>query len=770
MSLFHYIRYWGLGAAFSLRRRLPLYMNDRARLASRYANALLTLFINRSISMPQKLALFERFSDCFSLDISARRLTDALRSDERGTAFLKAARAKYKPGSAKPHYERMLQRLEARMAREPVIDSRHIPRRKSYKTLHYDGRQFSVNAKPEAPQASKAILCLSPDGMDGTDIEIFKRFSEIIVLNPEPENTEAIRAELTAKLSPDTVLTLLDPRDHFGAPYSNNDQTVSDFCDNLGQALLALALKTPSIRRFVPPVIEAEIALDISDKLYRPVQQLHAALTYIQNCPPDLPLYVNTKDNPAAKIVAQEQSRPVFVLTDSLSHHQAEDGLEAPSPAFTRTELRRFFRQLNYHTETRLPKIDDSGEPQIIIAANSRHNSYKKALGLIQARIEQIAPVTVIDFAEPSQENRQIFNMAYFFKPGDPQWYRGRGVFSHALSLGLKTLLASRKLGQFRADDMATLLTDSLEEAMQYIIGNVVLYKETERRLRGITKAGLIMIPGRHAPIRCAARAFQTAGLPTLDVQILFVSEMSRYKVPAADYCSVIDSFARNLYTEKWGLDPNTVTPVGAILLDEAIVKAKAADRASLKDELYQSQNRKILTFGCQPLPDSEILAAANKLAHYAKQRPEIHLCIKLHPAQSAALKNSLAAQSEHILGSAGQFTLLHKTPFWKIIATTDILVSYFSNICLMAPAFNIPVITLPTSAPTPALSLADMGLAVQAKTLADIEAKLDQLIDGKPASGPAQPPQPYLARNPHMAAPESLERLARLMTDIFRF
>ncbi len=115
------------------------------------------------------------------------------------------------------------------------------------------------------------------------------------------------------------------------------------------------------------------------------------------------------------------------------------------------------------------------------------------------------------------------------------------------------------------------------------------------------------------------------------------------------------------------------------------------------------------------------------------------------------------------------RFTVLKTVSFAKVMPVTDILVSYFSNVCLMAPAFNVPVITLPSSAPMPSLTLADMGLAVAAKTLDDFEGQLERVLSRASRDDESLPPHPYLKKNPHMMVPNSLGRLVEVVKKGFK-
>ena len=231
-----------------------------------------------------------------------------------------------------------------------------------------------------------------------------------------------------------------------------------------------------------------------------------------------------------------------------------------------------------------------------------------------------------------------------------------------------------------------------------------------------------------------------------------------------ASRSAVIDSFAYDRYVNDWGKSPETIDMIGAINLDEDIKKARSYDREENRKTLLGSPVAKTITFACQPLPDIEIMAAIHAIATNLKQRKTIHLCVKLHPSQSEWLLGHISEYLMAELEDKSRFTVLRNVSFAKVISVTDILVSHFSNVCLMAPAFNVPVIALPSSAPMPSLTLADMGLAIAAETLDDFGDKLDQILSNLQTDNKSLPPHPYLDKNPHMKTPDSLKRLTEIV------
>jgi len=83
-------------------------------------------------------------------------------------------------------------------------------------------------------------------------------------------------------LGADLCVEFYDPKDHHAAPYSKGDSFVSGACDRLGADFMAQALKAPSVRRFIPKILDEDLALDISDIIYRPIQRFYAALRSVE--------------------------------------------------------------------------------------------------------------------------------------------------------------------------------------------------------------------------------------------------------------------------------------------------------------------------------------------------------------------------------------------------------------------------------------------------------------------------------------------------------
>ncbi|MDB2439142.1 hypothetical protein N9W89_10530 [Hellea sp.] len=791
MIIFDYIYYLILDVVFELRKRMPLYANDHARISSAYAFALLKLFQSRKISLARKSRLFELYSRRFSMPISVRRMAQTLYCDPRRVEILQYLSENEIDLSAERMRNRVLHAL-GRMPKYALQSSKTLkdkltrPALPEFSTrytqlVYHKGKsrvdRFSISEAQSPKKVTNkgaAILCLPLGRLVKADLEVFKGYDEIIVMPQMPCDNAVITAGLKSVLGPRVNVRFYDPKDHHAAPYSRGDAFISKACDDLGQQFMAAALASPSIRRFIPTILDEDLALDISDIIYRPIQRFYAALRSVETQGSNVPVYFSGPSNALPRTLALMGRNPVYILGQGSGVVSDEDSqdewLLEPSVKEMTSGLNIFIKAIKKRLIAALPSIPSDGKNHIYIATNTRSKSYELAHNVISNKLTDIAPVTTFDFAAPKGIRNLskasltpcLYNALHSSDSGE------RALLSHFVQAGSRMTLDGQSIGAFPASEMKEVVSIALEQNIGALIGNVILYRLMVQKLDGVKNAQLLLLPGRHGNIRCLARAFETANLPSLDVQVLFVSEMSRYKPPMALRSAVIDSFARDRYVNEWDQNPENVHTIGAINLDEDIKMARSFDRKVTRKALLGSPQSRTLTFAAQPLPDTEIQAAVETIAKALKPHKKLHLCVKLHPSQSEALLGHISEYLMEEFGDKSRFTVLRNVRFAKVMSVTDILVSYFSNVCLMAPAFNVPVITLPSSAPMPSLTLSDMGLAVSADTLDDFEIQLKQVLSQVKSRDEHLPPHPYLKRNPHMTKPESLKRLAKLVKNSF--
>ncbi len=778
------IIFWLLGIIYRLRRALPLYMNDHARIASLYAWSLLAVFQSSQKSPARKFKYLQIFARHFSLPVSVGRLAETVYADPKRREFEAYCTERLSTGSVHPNTKNILTRLplalsripqdsklKAQSSKEKLFQPQRPDLAAVFARLNFNKEassqeeKFSLVAQYEDIKRDKAILILPLGKIEQADMAALRGFRHITVMPQTASNFKQIKSQLHKALGEDVAITLYEPTSRHAAPYSPGNVYISGFCDALANQTLETGLRHRAVRRFIPEVLRDDVSLMISDVIYRPVQTFYATLRAVETCAEDAAIFYLGPAKSLPRTLSRSNAYPVFVMTHGTNVETDHDIIhhrkDRRSNKQVIKDIRRAFKYLSARSFAAAPKIDRSGSAHIYIATNTWSSTYAKAADLITKKLENIATVSVFDYAAPAGMHKNIQASLTPCLHNALLSTRSSDISLISQYINLADAISPEKLaiGTFPALEMKELLVKALQSELGAIIGNILLFKKMRQELSAVTNALLVQCPGRFGNIRCLGHAFQDAGLPTLDVQALFVTEMARYRPPMAKHMTVIDSFAQDLYASQWNVELKNMTPIGSVLLDEDIKAALAGDAATFKQAHLSGNQRTVISYASQPLPDREVMEAIKVLAHYMKDQTDKHLCIKLHPIQDEVTQNMIESYLQDTLSDVTSYTVLKKPPFSEVMPFTDILISYFSNVCLLAPAFNTPVVTLPTSVPVPAVTLAHMGLATHVDNYAELGTTLNTLLNGSEKDLYTT----YLSKNPHMTQLSALAKLSAL-------
>lgn len=770
---------------FELRRSMPLFMNDHARIASLYAWSLLNLYQSPKISLKSKLKYLNKFSKNFSMPVSVGRLAETLYQDERSAEFDSYYQSFLSEGKVPPSTSNIYNLAHLALTRipkdcaaktqsfterftAPVRPEFNITFAKlsSQKNTYAEHQNFELTSQYTPQSDTHALLILPLGTLDDAPLHALSAFKHITVLPQTAYDAASLTAQLRETIGQDTTISFYEPTARHAAPYSEGNVYISGFCDDLADQVLSAAFKKRSVRRFIPDTLEDDVSLMVSDIIYSPVQSFYAALRAVETHKDAADIFYLGPATALPRTIARSTQKSVYIMTHGTSVETDEDITSHSEQRPTRHQLKSDIRRTLIYLAARIlkaaPPIQNTAAPHIYFATNSWSGSYAKAGKLITEKLSTIAPVSIFDYAAPVglQQNIQasvtpcLHNALLSARSSD--------IILISQYIGLADMVEPEKiaLGHFQATEIKSLIIHALEKELGAILGNILLYRSIAKALAGAPDTILVQCPGRFGNIRCLGKAFQKAGRPTLDVQALFVTEMARYKAPIADKMTVIDSFSQDLYMAQWKLSKDMILPIGSILLEDDIKESKSGDAKALKASLLNGHQKTVITYASQPLPDREVIKAIDALAQYVKIKTDTHLCVKLHPAQDDVTQKKIEAILKSHLTDATSFTVLKTTPFYNVMPFTDLLISYFSNVCLMAPSFKTPVITLPTTVPIPAITLADMGLAHYVKEFSELGPTIDQAL----LETPETIHQAYLSKNPHMTQLAALDKLAHIV------
>jgi len=763
-------------------------MNDHARIASIYAWSLLALVQSPSLSNAKKFKYLQIFAKNFSLPISIGRLAETLYSDPNRRSFEDYCTLRLTKDDITPHTRRLLERLPLALSRIPKDSDVKLQSAKEkflypkrpileavFAKLTFNPKavsaedKFVLTSHYDVNKRNNAILVLPLGKLEQADLNALIGFQHITIMPQNPCDFKQVKAQLEDTLGSDLDIILYQPTARHCAPYSPGNVYISGFCDALASQTLESALKNKAVRTFIPNALLDDVSLMISDVIYRPVQTFYATLRAIETHGKDVPIFYVGPAKSLPRTLARSRENPIFVMTHGTNVETDHDIInrvqDRKSKKHIIKDIRRTFKYLSARSFAATPNIDSSGSPHIYLATNTWSPTYAKAASLISEKLSKIAPVSVFDYAAPAglQKNIQasltpcLHNALLSSRSSDIS------LISQYINLAGMISPETLALGKFPALEMKELLIQALESELGAIMGNILLYKKLSARLSEASNTLLVKCPGRFGSIRCLGHAFQTAGLKTIDVQALFVGEMARYRPPMTEHMTVIDSFAMQFYTQQWRIAPENITIIGSILLDEDIKAALKGDPIYLKQKHLSGKQNKVITYASQTLPDREVMMTIKYLARYMKEHGhQKHLCVKLHPAQDNVTQTMVENFLKDELDDDTCYTVIKDAPFSDIMPFTDILISYFSNVCLLAPAFQKPVITLSTSLPAPAMTLEQMGLSVHV----DDYDKLSHTIQTLLNKSKTDLYEDYLSKNPHMTDVSALGRLASIVRD----
>ena len=271
MHFIHLIKFWILTAVYKLRRAIPLYMNDHARIASLYAWSLLALLQSPSLSYPKKFNYLQLFAKDFSLPISVGRLAETLYADPNRSAFDEYCKAQLSKGDITPQARRLLERLPLALSRIPK-DSKVKTQTKKDKFLYpqrpvldavfakltFNSKassledKFILTSQYDLNTRDKAILILPLGKLGQAHTDALMGFAHITVMPQNSCDFKSVKTKLQSVLGKDVEIVLYEPTARHAAPYSAGNVYISGFCDDLAGQTLENALKNRAVRTFIP--------------------------------------------------------------------------------------------------------------------------------------------------------------------------------------------------------------------------------------------------------------------------------------------------------------------------------------------------------------------------------------------------------------------------------------------------------------------------------------------------------------------------------------
>ena len=744
------VKYSLAGAIYALRRRLPLYADDRSKISTKYAQSLLDLSVLSSVSTKRRLELWDIYADHFTMPVSVARFYDTV-SQAVGV------REDFEHWVASSERNDFLVSLLSKI-----------------KSLS-EYRDMTVDELSHLQKS--AVLVASGERLDGLTRATLKTVQSLQILHDYPQQISRVEATLDDSNGTPQKRHFKCLADSYTGNYSEGQFEASVKTDKIGEAIAKVLCNDPYFQKIFAKDIKPEIALLISDLTYRSVQNFIGLRAALKELDPETPLILTDSNSDfapeAAKLGISVVSRNKIYDPSSIPLKTVKFANVAEEPASAKAEF--FHEEWDAHIQTmdlRIAKslamtTATSKKPKVYILCNRRSHSYDGAIARIEKTLGEKYKFIAVNTGLPDGLAVNILAAArQDLFSALRSWTIRRMVnltptVHEMVSRAFETI---EGLDSFERDGLLSRVQGVIESNFGMLVAHGRLFHAFRKIARVQPKTTqALLVPGRDPTVRIMARALQTAGLITTDVQVLYVTKMPRYKSPVADKIAVFDTYARTHYCERYGYKAEDIRLMGSINVDADVAQARSCNPDDVYPSFFQGPKAPVFTYGMQPVPVEDFEQAIEWCAKTLHALPDIRLIIKLHPAQSDdviafcedIIRRKAGADAEH------RWKVLLKTPFHEVLAVSDVLLTHYSNVAITAAAMGKAVGTLPVSGVRPSPSWADMKMATD---ITSSEALTEFVKANLGTSGVAE--TDYLKTDPHIKSGRSLQVLDELMTE----
>jgi len=734
---------------FVLRKRLPLYADDRSRIFEAYALSLLRLSVSQYLPSPFRLKLWNQYAAHFTMPISVSRFCEAV--------------------GATP-------RLESDLTRWASVTTAGVFLRRFVEYQNTKACFREMEREERAHMEQFAILLSSGEPLTPASVDLLESVSRLIILFGHSHQKQDVDASLPKVNEGSQSREFVCLSEIYTGPYSEGQKRASDKADAFAATLVGVLMADERLQSTFHNEIKSDIALLLSDLCYHTVQNIEALQCAISDLEPGVSIILSPDNSDCAPALYQ---LGFSVCVGGKIYDPAGLGLQYEEIDTGRKSV-NILDEAKWHK--RLSKIDarllqslggtevSHGGHAVYVLCNRRAASYDNAVARIEANLGYKYDLKILNSGAPKAGSDIVFRGdEYSLYTALRSWSFSGKEAAHEFCIESFVDQAFLRLG-----DVSPLSTGALKNRLQGVVENNFATLLAHGRLfqvfttflktqKGVATAQAILLPGRDPTVRVLARALKCLSIPVTDVQVLFVSDMPRYKSPIADKLAVIDSHARAHFCEKYNYKPSDVHLMGAINLDAEVELAKACDIDDVYTSYFDAPKQPVVTYALQPLSAENMLNALSWCAKAVKTMENFQLLVKLHPSQSDDVLSLCERVLSEKVGKAShqRWAVVQHAPFHEIISISDVLLTHYSNVALTAALLGKPVGALPVSGAVlrPKPTLSDMGLATDITSVSELV-----LFIEKNAVNSQETTSLYLEQNPQMANQKSLQVLEHLL------
>ena len=248
------------------------------------------------------------------------------------------------------------------------------------------------------------------------------------------------------------------------------------------------------------------------------------------------------------------------------------------------------------------------------------------------------------------------------------------------------------------------------------------------------------------------------AARPLIDVQSMNTLAHPKYRAPMSSSFSVIDTTARDIYVNYFGIPSDKITLIGAPQNDLVLDAAEDVDTDRIRDELRIDHESKVILFVSQLQPFERMARIATPLAQLTKDHEDYHLIVRLHPRETP---ERMAAYKELIQQSVPPERITYsktEDPI-SLLAVSDVCVTIYSNMAREAVMLDVPVVIANYLDWEPPIRLDEEGLAQPSFSERELQKNVRGAITAR-REGRRITKNKYLEENRHIVEGRAANRL----------
>ncbi|WP_298916252.1 hypothetical protein [uncultured Algimonas sp.] len=405
----------------------------------------------------------------------------------------------------------------------------------------------------------------------------------------------------------------------------------------------------------------------ISDVLYRFIQSVTLLRAALRDCDPCRSQFCAVESYLPALAVARlgaEPSVPIWL-----------DLVPPPRPekSALQDSLDRKRRRLSRALRKRLPRSTIS-RPVFLFSMSSRMEIYNNSVTDI-AQAAATAHCAFLDFDSTAPRNpdslQSVLSFAEFPKDAD--------AADAVIRAAVDALEDCPELVP-----LFSILRPQLEAATPYLMGLHALRLESEKELLALTNAVVVGCPAREAGFRTLGLAAKAAGHATADLQVLLTGASGRYRPPVADMCLLTDRYTAEDYATDFAVASDHISVVGSLMADRELADiVPSGSRGAFN-----------ILLAAQPLSQHAMKSWLDALGRYCHTRSNTRVILRAHPAQDATRRAWMLDRLRRSAGST-QVVMSSAPRVGGDLADANVLVTFYSNVALLAGALGIPALAL---------------------------------------------------------------------------